>query len=113
MLVETTCNSTLERLISMSPLFESITAADFPFPVEPGTEKLLVGPLTFHDLALIVGGSFAIISIFLSLYLAFMHAINYTKPDEQRQYVLALSSRLPVRRTTRLTRPLVSFVSSS
>lgn len=97
----------------MLPLLESLTTANFPFPVEPGTEKLLVGPLTFHDLALIVGGSFAIISIFLSLYLAFMHAINYTKPDEQRQYVLALSSRLRVRRTTRLTHSLALFVSSS
>jgi hypothetical protein len=54
--------------------------------VEPGTEDLIVGPLTFHDLALIISGGCAIIAIFLSLYLAFMHAINYTKPNEQRQY---------------------------
>ncbi|MBE3046895.1 OSTA/TMEM184 family protein, partial [Candidatus Bathyarchaeota archaeon] len=60
-------------------------------PVEPGSEKLLLGPLTFHDLALVIGGSFSIIAIFLSLYLAFMHAVNYTKPDEQRQYVPAAS----------------------
>lgn len=72
-MIETTCNSTLEML-----------------RIEPGTESLIVGPLTFHDLALIVSGGCAIIAIFLSVYLAFMHAINYTKPNEQRHIIRIL-----------------------
>lgn len=89
MFVETTCNATLERLLSTAVTFLAfIPTFTNACVVEPGNDKLLLGPLTFHHLALIVGGSSSIIAICLSLYLAFMHAINYTKPEEQRQYVV-------------------------
>ncbi|KAF9873240.1 duf300 domain-containing protein [Colletotrichum karsti] len=68
-----TCNSTLEDM-----------------RILPGSEKLIVGPLTFHDLALVIAGSCSIIAISLSLYLVFMHANNYTKPREQRQIIRIL-----------------------
>ncbi|OLN97527.1 Transmembrane protein [Colletotrichum chlorophyti] len=68
-----TCNSTLEEL-----------------RILPGSEILIVGPLTFHDLALVIAGSCTIIAIFLSFYLVFMHAVNYTKPREQRQIIRIL-----------------------
>ncbi|KAJ2903762.1 hypothetical protein MKZ38_009414 [Zalerion maritima] len=63
-----TCNSTLEDM--------RITS-----------ETAIVGSLTFHELALIIGGACTIIAILLSFYLMWMHALNYTKPREQRQYV--------------------------
>ncbi|GKT61940.1 DUF300 domain-containing protein [Colletotrichum tofieldiae] len=68
-----TCNSTLEEL-----------------RILPGSEILIAGPLTFHDLALIIAGSCTIIAICLSFYLVFMHSINYTKPREQRQIIRIL-----------------------
>ncbi|KAL0933292.1 DUF300 domain-containing protein [Colletotrichum truncatum] len=68
-----TCNSTLEDM-----------------RILPGSEILIAGPLTFHDLALIIAGSCTIIAICLSLYLVFMHANNYTKPREQRQIIRIL-----------------------
>ena len=58
-----------------------------PPAVLPGSEVLIAGPLTFHDLALIIAGSCTILAIAFSFYLIFMHARNYTKPGEQRQYV--------------------------
>ncbi|KAF6833519.1 duf300 domain-containing protein [Colletotrichum musicola] len=68
-----TCNSTLEDM-----------------RILPGSEILIAGPLTFHDLALVIAGSSTIIAISLSLYLVFMHANNYTKPREQRQIIRIL-----------------------
>ncbi|OHE94716.1 hypothetical protein CORC01_09933 [Colletotrichum orchidophilum] len=68
-----TCNSTLDEL-----------------RILPGSEILIAGPLTFHDLALIIAGSCTIIAICLSFYLVFMHSINYTKPREQRQIIRIL-----------------------
>ncbi|KAI8220580.1 hypothetical protein K4K55_011490 [Colletotrichum sp. SAR 10_96] len=68
-----TCNSTLEDM-----------------RILPGSEILIAGPLTFHDLALVIAGSCTIIAISLSLYLVFMHANNYTKPREQRQIIRIL-----------------------
>ena len=47
----------------------------------------IAGSLTFHELAMIIAGGATIISIILSFYLAWRHALNYTKPREQRQYV--------------------------
>ena len=47
----------------------------------------IAGSLTFHELAMIIAGGATIISIILSFYLAWRHALNYTKPSEQRQYV--------------------------
>lgn len=50
----------------------------------------LVGTMTFHTLGMIIAAAGALIAILLSLYLIWMHAIHYTKPYEQRQYVLPL-----------------------
>ncbi len=55
--------------------------------VLPTSEIKVVGPLTFHDLALIIAGSSTIIAVFHSFYLIVMHGLHYTKPNEQRQYV--------------------------
>lgn len=51
------------------------------------SEEFLVGGLTFHDIGIIVSAATALIAIILSLYLMWMHAVHYTKPYEQRQYV--------------------------
>ena len=53
--------------------------------VSPGSEKLIVGPLNFHDLARIIGASCTLIAVVVSMFLIWMHAINYTRPLEQRQ----------------------------
>ena len=50
--------------------------------------------MTFHTLALIIAAACALIAIIVSFYLIIMHATHYTKPYEQRQYVL--SPPLPV-----------------
>jgi len=55
------------------------------------TEIPIVGTLRFHDLGLIIAAGCTLIAILLSFLLIFMHAINYTKPYEQRQYVLSTS----------------------
>ncbi len=52
--------------------------------VEPGDEIDIVGILTFHELARIIGAACTLIAVLLSLYLAWMHAMHYTKPREQR-----------------------------
>jgi len=49
------------------------------------SEIPLVGDLTFHQLSLIIGGSSAGLAILLNIYLIWIHALNYTKPYEQRQ----------------------------
>ncbi|OWP02502.1 hypothetical protein B2J93_2710 [Marssonina coronariae] len=64
----TTCNATLEDMRI------------------GGSEEYIVGHLTFHTLGLILAAGCAAIAILLSFYLIFMHATNYTKPHEQRQY---------------------------
>lgn len=51
------------------------------------SEVPMVGDMTFHTLGLIVAASCSLIAIILSFYLIWMHAIHYTKPYEQRQYV--------------------------
>lgn len=53
--------------------------------VLPGDEAPLVGSLTFHEFGRYVGGGCAAIAIMLSLLLIWLHALNYTKPYEQRQ----------------------------
>jgi hypothetical protein len=55
--------------------------------VLPGDEAPLVGALTFHEFGRYVGGGSAALAIVLSLLLIWLHALNYTKPYEQRQYV--------------------------
>lgn len=53
------------------------------------SEAILVADLTFHELGIVVSAATALIAILLSLYLMWMHAVHYTKPYEQRQYVLS------------------------
>ncbi len=57
-------------------------------PVLPTSEITIVGPLTFHDLALIIAGASTIVAITMSFFLIFQHALHYTKPREQKQYVV-------------------------
>lgn len=47
--------------------------------------ELWDGGLTFHQLALIAGGAFAIFAGIMSLYIIMGHATHYSKPLEQRQ----------------------------
>ena len=47
----------------------------------------LFGSVTFHDLAAVIAGIFAIITILLSLFLIVRHATHFSKPAEQKQYV--------------------------
>lgn len=51
-----------------------------------GSEEVLIGDLTFHQLGIIVSAATALIAIITSFYLMWMHALHYTKPYEQRQY---------------------------
>ncbi|KAI0506845.1 organic solute transporter Ostalpha-domain-containing protein [Xylaria bambusicola] len=67
----TTCNSTLEDL-------------------RIGSEEKLVGDLNFHQLALIIAGGSTIIAYIVSFYLMWQHALNYTKPREQRHIIRIL-----------------------
>ena len=55
----------------------------------------ITGTLTFHQLGLIICGGCAIVAIVVSFYSIMMHAMNYTKPREQRQYVPFPFPRLP------------------
>ncbi|KAG5980429.1 hypothetical protein E4U55_004030 [Claviceps digitariae] len=73
-----TCNSTLEDM-----------------RILPGSERILIGPLDFHDLARVIGASCTLIATVLSLYLVFMHALNYTQPREQR-YIIRILFMVPV-----------------
>ncbi|KAL1889315.1 hypothetical protein Sste5346_008970 [Sporothrix stenoceras] len=68
-----TCNSTLDDL-----------------RILPTSESKVAGPLTFHDLALIIAGASTLIAICMSLYLIWMHALHYTKPKEQRHIIRIL-----------------------
>lgn len=54
------------------------------FAVSPGSERILIGPLNFHDLARIISAACTLIATVLSLYLIWMHALHYTQPREQR-----------------------------
>ncbi|CEJ90013.1 hypothetical protein VHEMI05824 [[Torrubiella] hemipterigena] len=73
-----TCNSTLEHL-----------------RISPGSEIALVGNLTFHDLARIIGAACTLISVVLSLFLIFMHATHYTKPQEQK-FIIRILFMVPI-----------------
>ncbi|KAI0172071.1 DUF300-domain-containing protein [Hypoxylon sp. FL1284] len=66
-----TCNSTLEDMII-------------------GSEEKIAGPLTFHQLALIIAGASTVIAYIASFYLMWRHALNYTKPREQRHIIRIL-----------------------
>ncbi|KJZ72973.1 hypothetical protein HIM_07545 [Hirsutella minnesotensis 3608] len=73
-----TCNATLEEMKIM-----------------PGSEILIVGPLDFHNLARVVGASCTLVSVITSLYLVWMHALNYTQPREQR-YIIRILFMVPI-----------------
>ncbi|KAK0645635.1 organic solute transporter Ostalpha-domain-containing protein [Cercophora newfieldiana] len=75
----TTCNSTLEHLEI--------------------DEKVIVGDLRFHDLALIIGAASALIAILLSFYLILMHATHYTVPYEQK-HIIRILFMVPVYATS-------------
>ncbi|KAK7421750.1 hypothetical protein QQZ08_009838 [Neonectria magnoliae] len=66
------CNATLE---DMSP---------------PDDMKDIVSHFTFHELARLVGAVSTGVSVILSLYLIWRHALNYTKPREQRHIIRIL-----------------------
>ncbi|KAK1752136.1 organic solute transporter Ostalpha-domain-containing protein [Echria macrotheca] len=67
------CNSTLEHL-----------------RILPATEKVLVGQLTFHDLAIIIAAGSTLIAILLSFFLIMMHATHYTVPRQQKHIIRIL-----------------------
>ncbi|KAI0429385.1 DUF300-domain-containing protein [Xylaria sp. FL1042] len=67
----TTCNSTLEDL-------------------RIGSEEKLAGNFTFHQLALIIAGGSTIVAYIVSFYLMWQHALNYTKPREQKHIIRIL-----------------------
>ncbi|KAI2624279.1 DUF300-domain-containing protein [Hypoxylon sp. NC1633] len=75
-----TCNSTLEDM-------------------RIGSEEKIAGPLTFHQLALIIAGAATIISYIASFYLMWRHALNYTKPFEQR-HIIRILFMVPVYSTS-------------
>jgi heme/copper-type cytochrome/quinol oxidase subunit 2 len=54
--------------------------------VLPTSEIKIAGPLTFHQLALIIAAASTLFAIVMSFYLIFQHGRNYTKPREQKQY---------------------------
>ncbi|KAI0866536.1 organic solute transporter Ostalpha-domain-containing protein [Xylaria cubensis] len=67
----TTCNSTLEDM-------------------RIGSEEKLAGNFTFHQLALIIAGGSTIVAYIVSFYLIWQHALNYTKPREQKHIIRIL-----------------------
>ncbi|KAI1650802.1 DUF300-domain-containing protein [Daldinia loculata] len=75
-----TCNSTLEDM-------------------RIGSEEKIVGPLTFHDLALVISGAATIVAFIVSFYLMWQHALNYTKPREQR-HIIRILFMIPVYATS-------------
>ncbi|SZF00492.1 unnamed protein product [Blumeria hordei] len=66
-----------------------------------GSEVALIGNLSFHDLGVIVAASAAAIAIMTSLYLIFMHATHYTKPNEQR-HIIRILFMVPIYSTSAL-----------
>ncbi|TAQ89621.1 hypothetical protein B7494_g2051 [Chlorociboria aeruginascens] len=76
-MINTTCNATLDDM----------RIGD--------SEAALVGSMTFHTLALIVAAACSLIAVLFSFYLIFMHAIHYTKPNEQ-QHIIRILFMIPV-----------------
>ncbi|KAF7555804.1 hypothetical protein G7Z17_g1894 [Cylindrodendrum hubeiense] len=66
------CNATLEDMSS------------------PKNQKDIVGSFTFPELARIVGSGTTLVAVLVSLYLIWRHALNYTKPREQRHIIRIL-----------------------
>lgn len=67
----TTCNSTLEN-------------------IRIGSVEKVAGDLTFHELALIIAGGSTIVAYIVSFWLMIQHALNYTKPREQKHIIRIL-----------------------
>ncbi|KLU82535.1 hypothetical protein MAPG_01607 [Magnaporthiopsis poae ATCC 64411] len=80
----TTCNSTLDEM-----------------RIQPGDEIPIAGPLTFHDLALIISAASTLVAVTMSLWLVFMHATHYTKPREQR-HIIRILFMVPIYATSSL-----------
>ncbi|KAI3401340.1 hypothetical protein diail_11423 [Diaporthe ilicicola] len=59
------------------------------------SEIPMAGPFTFHELALMISAATALVSMFVSFYLIWMHALNYTKPDEQK-YIIRILLMIPI-----------------
>ncbi|KAL2281529.1 hypothetical protein FJTKL_11459 [Diaporthe vaccinii] len=59
------------------------------------SEIPMAGPFTFHELALMVSAATALLSMFISFYLIWMHALNYTKPEEQK-YIIRILLMIPI-----------------
>lgn len=76
-MINTTCNATLDDLRI------------------GGSEVPIAGNMTFHQLGLIIAGACSIFAIVISFYLIFMHAIHYTKPNEQR-HIIRILFMIPV-----------------
>lgn len=74
--------------------------------VLPGSEIDIVGPLTFHQLALIIAAASTLVAIVMSLYLIMMHATHYTGPREQKQLVFVCAKKIPAKAIP-LGRPLL------
>ncbi|KAI1633977.1 organic solute transporter Ostalpha-domain-containing protein [Biscogniauxia mediterranea] len=75
-----TCNSTLEDM-------------------RIGSEEKIVGELTFHNLALIIAGASTVVAYVTSFYLMWQHALNYTRPREQK-HIIRILFMVPVYSTS-------------
>ncbi|OTB19893.1 hypothetical protein K445DRAFT_345053 [Daldinia sp. EC12] len=64
-----------------------------------GSEEKIAGPLTFHELALIIAGGATIVAYIVSFYLMWQHALNYTKPREQR-HIIRILFMIPIYATS-------------
>ncbi|KAF7192678.1 Transmembrane protein [Pseudocercospora fuligena] len=53
-------------------------------------EPVIGNTLTFHHLGLILCALFGLISVFVSLWLIFQHAIHYQRPNQQKQIIRIL-----------------------
>ncbi|RKU47600.1 hypothetical protein DL546_007904 [Coniochaeta pulveracea] len=67
------CNTTLDEL-----------------RILPTSEVKIAGPLTFHQLALIIAAASTLFAIVMSFYLIIQHGRNYTKPREQKHIIRIL-----------------------
>ncbi|KAI1816940.1 DUF300-domain-containing protein [Poronia punctata] len=63
------------------------------------SEDKLVHNLTFHQLALIVAGGSTILAYIVSFFLMWQHALNYTKPREQK-HIIRILFMVPVYATS-------------
>ncbi|KAH8167809.1 hypothetical protein CIB48_g419 [Xylaria polymorpha] len=93
----TTCNSTLEDMRSTYLAQNKLRCPGLPARREAwrqaaavGSEEKIAGNFTFHQLALIIAGGSTIVAYIVSFYLMWQHALNYTKPREQKHIIRIL-----------------------